>query len=162
MKICSILVSFLALVTAVAVAATKEPFSNLREAALKIVQTEFPDAEFSGDRHNYFYLGKKIRNFTVYRPDKSGNWQKGREQAAPDRGGISVRFAVQRGEWRGALVVPYTGTDDLYIFKETHVIKNSGDRTYHIWAEILTPRLDAPDEIRNKLVTLFNDFDKFR
>ena len=161
MKYVSLDLVFFLVLVAQSVALADEPYTSLSQEALKIIKTQFPDATFTKDQMGNQEFKAKIRSFTIYRPDKMGNWQKGHEELAPDRGGISVRFSVRKGAWSGALAVPYSGTSDLYVFKETHVIKNSPDSTYHIWAEVQTPRFDSPDEIRSKLVALFNDFEKY-
>ena len=79
----------------------------------------------------------------------------------PDRGGLSVRYCIRRGTWEGALVVPYSGTNDIHVFRETHIVKNSADGNWHLWAEILTPLVDAPEEVKNKLVQLFQNWEKY-
>ena len=103
-----------------------------------------------------------IREFVIYRLNKVGQWQKPFNVLAPNRGGISVRFYVKEGTWGGALVVPYNVTNDLHVFKETYIVKNSSDGNWHIWAEILTPKVDSPEAAKNKLVQLFNDFEKYQ
>ena len=119
-------------------AVADEPYAPLREEALKIIRTEFPDAAFTKDAEGQYEFKTKTRSFTIYRLDKTGNWQKPSEAEAPDRGGIRVRFFVSKKPWEGALVVPYSGTKDFHVFQVTHVIKNSADGKCHIWAEILT------------------------
>ena len=143
-------------------AVADEPYAPLREEALKIIRTEFPDAAFTKDAEGQYEFKTKTRSFTIYRLDKTGNWQKPSEAEAPDRGGIRVRFFVSKKPWEGALVVPYSGTKDFHVFQVTHVIKNSADGKCHIWAEILTPRIDSRERVKEKLVTLFNDFEKYR
>lgn len=145
-------------------ALSHEPFDSLREAVAQILRSEYPDASLHKDQHlgNIDTFAVNQRQFTIYRLDKVGNWQRPMEVSAPDRGGISVRFYVKQGMWTGALMVPYVGTEDLYVFKETHVVRNSHDGKWHIWAEILTPRADPPAEVMRKLVDVFDEFERYQ
>jgi len=140
-----------------------EPFAGLESAVVEVLQSAYADAALQDDKvfSNTRSFTANLRSFIVYRPNKTGDWQKPREMMAPDRGGISVRFRIMQGSYEGAARLPVAATDDLYLFKETHVVKNSADGEWHIWAEILTPRVDAPVEVRFALVQLFSDFERF-
>lgn len=105
-------------------------------------------------RHN-------MQEFVIYRLNKTGNWQEPITALGPDRGGLSVKFYIKKGKWEGAPLIPYIGTKDLNVFRETHVIKSSKDGQWYIWAEILTPPIDSPEGVRSSLVELFSNFDKY-
>ena len=164
MKPAVVLLSLILSSTFQFVAFAEEPFHALWEEVLKVLRTKYSDVTLSMDRSQPAILAfsHKMREFVIYRLNKTGDWQKPMNVQAPDRGGLSVRFYVQKGPWEGALVVPYSGTSDLYVFKETHIVKNSADGNWHIWAEVLTPKVDSPEELAGKLVKLFNDFEKYR
>lgn len=133
---------------------------RLDELVLAALRTVYPDAELRRDRDSsgMHVFARNLRGFVIYRTDKAGEWQKPLTVQGPDRGGFSVRFYVGDGPWGGALLVPYNGIEDMYVFKETHVVRNLADGTHHLWAEILTPRVDAPDALRDRLVAIFNEF----
>ena len=141
-----------------------EPFEGLSAEVLKILRVKFTDADLARDKNlpfmNLFTHG--MREFVIYRLNKVGEWQKPVNVQGPDRGGLSVRFYVKQGKWEGALEVPYCNTHDLHVFKETLIIRNSADGNWHLWVEVLTPKADSPDEVANKLVDLFKDFEKYR
>ena len=144
-------------------ASAEESFSRLEDKVIKILESKYNGVELDQDS-NYSDMTRFTRNtreFIIYRLNKVGDWQKPMTVEGPDRSGISVRFRVSRGKWNGALVVPYSGTTDLNVFKETHVIRNSQDGKWHIWAEILTPKIDPPGNVKRKLVQVFNDFEKY-
>ena len=138
-------------------------FPELEHAVVKVLQGAYAGAELQDDRTipGIRSFAANMRSFTIYRTNKTGSWQAPRETMAPDRGGISVRFRVAPGAYEGAAVLPVAATNDLHLFKETHVIKNSADGDWHIWAEILTPRVDSPDDVKVALVELFSDFERF-
>jgi len=140
-----------------------EPFQGIQREAVKILRTKYPDAEFGidKDQSSMHMFRRNMREFVIYRLNKVGDWQKPLTVQGPDRGGLSVRFYVKRGRWEGALEVPYSGTSDFHVFRETHVVKNSEDGNWHLWAEILTPAVDTPEEMKNNLIKLFNDFEKY-
>jgi hypothetical protein len=140
-----------------------ESFIDLEQEATKILRAKYPDAELTKDKDSpdLRVFAKNTRGFVITRLNKVGNWQKPMNAQGPDRGGIGVRFYIKKGKWEGALEVPYNGTSDLHVFRETHVVKNSEDGNWHLWAEILTPPVDAPEEVKNNLVRLFNDFEKY-
>lgn len=139
-----------------------EPFQGIQREAVHILRTKYPDAEFVKDKDqpSMHIFRRNMREFVIYRLNKVGDWQKPMSVQGP-RGGLSVRFYVQKGKWEGALVVPYNGTSDLHVFRETHVVMNSEDGNRHLWAEIMTPSVDAPEEVKNNLVKLFTDFEKY-
>jgi len=142
-----------------------EDFAPLRQEAVKILQTRYPDAGFRTNAYGQEEFAIKTRSFMVYRLDKIGDWQKPHEEQGPDRSGIVVRFTVEKGAWAGALSVPSSGTTittDLHIFRETLVVRNSTNKTSHVWAHILTPAVDPPSDIQQKLVALFHDFEKYK
>jgi hypothetical protein len=140
-----------------------EPFQGVKREAVKILRTKYPDADFGHDKDQpYMHIFRHtMREFVIYRWNKTGNWQKPLTVQGPDRGGLSVRYYIKRGRWEGALMVPYSGTSDLHVFRETHVVKNSEDGNWHLWAEILTPPVDAPEEVKNNLVKLFHNWEKY-
>ena len=140
-----------------------EPFQGVRREAVKILRTKFSDAnfEYDQDQPSMLVFRRTMREFVIYRPDKTGNWQKPMTVQGPDRGGLSVRYYIKRGTWEGALEVPSSGTIDHHVFRETHIVKNSEDGNWHLWAEILTPLVDAPEEVKNNLVKLFNNWGKY-
>ena len=165
MKPVLIVLAFLFSVATYAAALPGEPFKALEQEVVVILKTKYADAGLSKDKHLSYIrrFAANTREFVIYRLNKVGEWQKPLKVQAPNRGGISVRFYVKEGEWGGALVVPYNGTKDFHVFKETkHVVKNSSDGNWHIWAEILTPKVDSPEEAKNKLVKLFNDFEEYQ
>jgi hypothetical protein len=140
-----------------------EPFNDFDQKVTKILCTRFPHAELKTpkDSPETHVFTHNMRDFVIYRLNKSGEWQAPMTVQGPDRGGIAVKFRIIRGEWEGALEVPYIGTDDLNVFKENYVVKNSGNGKWYIWAEILTPKVDTSEEVKNDLIKLFNDFDKY-
>lgn len=164
MKPVFVVLAFMFSVTTHTTALAGEPFKALEQEVVVILKTKYADAGLSNDKH-LSYIRRFVANtreFVIYRLNKVGQWQKPLKVQAPNRGGISVRFYVKEGVWGGALVVPYNGTNDLHVSKETHIVKNSSDGNWHIWAEILTPKVDSPEEAKNKLVQLFNDFEKYQ
>ena len=136
------------------------PFQDVQQEAITIIRTRYPDGEFRKDKDwpDMYVFSRNMREFVIYRLNKIGDWQKPMTVQGPDRGGLSVRFYVRKGKWEGALAIPYAGTKDLNVFRETHVVRNSKDGEWHIWAEILTPPIDAPEEVKKNLVKLFNEF----
>ena len=58
-------------------------------------------------------------------------------------------------------MVPNSGTDDLYVFKETDIIRIS-DGKWHIRAMISTPKIDSPEVVVRKLIEVFTQFEKYR
>ena len=157
------LAAALLILPAAATALADEIPAGLRDDVLKIIRTRYPDAELrpAGDGREGLMFAERMRPFTIYMLDKTGNWQKPMDAQGPDRGGLFVLFSVKTGRWEGALVVPYTGTTDYHVFRETHVIKDAADGTRHIWAMILTPKVDAPEDVKNALVTVFSEFEKY-
>jgi|PlaIllAssembly_1097288.scaffolds.fasta_scaffold998903_1 hypothetical protein len=149
--------------TIAAAAFADHPVERVKRDAVEILRTKYPDAEFVQDKHQPYVQGfsNRMREFVIYRLNKVGEWQNPRTQQGPDRGGLSVRFYIQEGRWEGALKSPHIGTQDLYVFKETHVVKESKTGKWHIWAEIVTPRVDASEEVKNRLVRLFSDFESY-
>ncbi len=163
MKAALLSIALILSVTTATAAFADEPFQGVQREAVNILRTKYPDAEFVTDKDqpSLYMFRRTMREFVIYRLNKVGDWQQPMTVQGPDRGGLSVRFYVQRGKWEGALKVPYNGTSDLHVFRETHVVKNSEDGNWHLWAEILTPAVDAPEEVKNNLVKLFNDFEKY-
>ena len=141
-----------------------EPLKALEQEVVVILKTKYAGAGLSKDKHLSYIrrFAANTREFVIYRLNKVGEWQNPLKVQAPNRGGISVRFYVKEGKWEGDLVVPYNGTKDFHVFKETHVVKNSRDGNWHIWAEILTPKVDSPEAAKNQLVKLFNNFEKYQ
>ena len=137
-----------------------EPFQGLQREAVHILRTKYPDAEFGNDKDqpSTHIFRRNMREFVIYRLNKVGEWQKPMTVQGPDRGGLSVRFYVRKGKWEGALEAPYNGTNDLHVFRETRAVKNFEDGNWHLWAEILTPPVDAPEDVKNNLVKLFNRY----
>jgi len=140
-------------------------FESLAKEANRILQTSFPDAKLAlgsrGDRENHAF-STRMRKFMVYTPNRIGDWQGPFETSAPDRGGFFVSYYIEAGPWMGALAVPCVGTEDHYLFKLSHVIKESKDQKYHIHATIMTRRYDSDDKLRDALIKLFSDFDAHR
>ena len=95
----------------------------------------------------------------MYRSEKTGEWQKSSNEIGPDRGGFVVQFALTNRPWEGAAVVPYIETQDLYVFQESHVIKDSADEHWHIWSIILNPPVDGHEHLRAQLSAAFTTFD---
>jgi hypothetical protein len=145
-----------------------EPFHSLEGEVVKILRTKYPDATLEPDKYQKSHraFAKNMREFVVYRLDMMGEWQKPMKVQGPDRGGISVRFYVEKGQWEGQMLVPESGTitntDDLHVFKETCIVGNSADGKWHIWAMIVTPRVDSPEAVASKLVKLFCKFEKYK
>lgn len=141
-------------------ASAGECLAGLRQEVLKIIKARYPAAELTIDASGCgATFSQNLREFTVYRLNKTGDWQAPTASVGPDRGGLLVQFRVAPGEWQGALTTPFIGTEDLWVFRETHIVRNSVDRSRHIAALILTPRVDAPKGIENELIELFTDFD---
>ena len=164
MKPVFVVLAFMLSVTTYTTALAGEPFTALEQEVVGILKTKYADAGLSKDTHLSYIrrFAANTREFVIYRLNKVGEWQKPFKVQAPDRGGISVRFYVKEEKWGGALVVPYNGTNDFHVFTETYIVKNSRDGHWHIWAEILTPKVDSPEDVKNKLVKLFNDFEKYQ
>jgi hypothetical protein len=135
----------------------------LKDEVLRIIQTKYADAALLPDKDSQDELtfSHNLREFTIYRLNKVGDWQKPSASQGPDRGGLLVRFRVTKGKWEGALEIPHIGTDDFYVFKETLVVKESTDGKTYIWAEIVTPRVDSPEKVKDELVNVFQDFEKY-
>jgi len=152
----------------VSISSADQPFHRLDVEVINILRTKYPDAELRNDKYqkSYHAFTRNMREFVVYRLFKNGNWQNGTKEQGPDRGGISVRYSVEKGRWAGALLVPpigtTSGTGDLHVFKETYVIGNSADGNSHICAFIATPKVDSPEEVANKLAELFRNFEKYK
>lgn len=145
-----------------------DPFHSLDAEVVKILRTKYPDAKLEQDKYQKSHRAfvKNMREFVVYRLDKGGDWQKPMNGQGPDRGGISVRFYVEKGQWEGQLGVldggPTVNADDLHVFKETCIVRNSADGKWHIWALIVTPKVDSPKTVANELVKLFSTFEKYK
>jgi hypothetical protein len=58
-----------------------------------------------------------------------------------------------------ALEIPYIETLDLYVFQETHVIKQTHDGASFIWVKIDNPRVNGHQELVKQLSALFNTFE---
>jgi hypothetical protein len=135
----------------------------LEDAVIQVLKRAHPDARLRADESlpSIRTFAVNQRRFTVYRLDKIGNWQAPRITTAPDRGGISLRFRVEPGPYDGPLIIPHHSTNDLHVFKQTIIVKNSTDARRHLWVEILTPRVDSPDELTRSLIDLFLNFDGY-
>jgi hypothetical protein len=159
-----IVAGLMTLGAALMAAAAVDAPNALNDEVLRIIRTKFADAVLVPDKdyQDTLRFSHNLREFTIYRLNKTGDWQKPFASQGPDRGGLFVRFYVKKGKWEGALKIPYTGTTDLYVFQETHMVKESADGTRHIWAEILTPRVDAPDKVKDELVKVFQGFEKYQ
>lgn len=160
----ALVVAFMLSLTTHTTALAGEPFKALEQEVIRILKTKYADAGLSKNKHPPYtrQFSADTREFVIYRLDRAGEWQKPIKMPAPDRGGISVRYHVMEGKWGGARFVPHNGTKDFHVFKATYIIKNSSDGNRHIWAEILTPKMNSPEEIKNTLVKLFNDFEKYQ
>ncbi len=144
-------------------AAPAEPTKRLDDAVAETLELRYRDVALARDPtlEGARVFTRNTRRFTVYRLNKSGDWQAPADVEGPDRGGISVRYRVSPGAWAGALVVPFNGTESLHVFEETLVVRNSGDGRWHIWAQVLLPKVEPATEIRDRLVETFNDFEAF-
>lgn len=150
------------------IANVDQPFHRLDAEVINILKTKYPDAELKNDKYqeSYRLFTRNMREFVVHKLDKVGNWQNAVKEQGPDRGGISVRYSVEKGKWQGALLVPSSGvtsgTSDLHVFKESYVIGNSTDGNWHICANISTPMLDSPEAVAKSLIELFRNFEKYK
>ncbi len=131
----------------------------LTAKVLALLKKEFPDAQLKRSDDGKFSFSHKTRDFTMYRSEKTGEWQKSSNEIGPDRGGFVVQFALTNRPWEGAAVVPYIETQDLYVFQESHVIKDSADEHWHIWSIILNPPVDGHEHLRAQLSAAFTTFD---
>lgn len=145
-----------------------EPFQRLGTEVLNILKTKYPDATLEQDKYQASarIFARNMREFTIYRLNMTGDWQKPMQEIGPDRGGISVRFYIEKGKWEGQWAVPPTGVTsmsrDLHVFKETTLAGNSSDGKCHMWAQIVEPKIDAPKAVVRDLFTLFGNWQKYR
>jgi hypothetical protein len=149
-------------------ATADEPFHALDEKVTEVLKTFYPEAVLERDSHRKTIrtFAHNMREFTIYRLNMTGDWQKPMQVMGPDRGGISVRFYIEKGKWEGQLAVPPSGvtsmSDDLHVFKETTLVGNSSDGKCHIWAQIVEPKVNAPKSVVKKLLTLFANWEKYQ
>jgi len=157
------LVAFLAAATSGGLCLAEETPEALSAEVVKTLREKYADAALTQEKDHpgMQSFSRSTREFLIYRALKTGEWQQPQSTLGPDKGGLLVRFQVTKGRWKGALEVPYSGTEDFYVFKETHVVRQAQDGSCYIWAEVLTPRFDAPSEVAAKLVKLFNEFEKY-
>jgi len=105
--------------------------------ATELIRVHYPDAHFVLDQDKTWECLIKPRTFTLYRGNKTGEWQEACQEIGPDRGGLIVRFIIRDELWKSALDIPSIETLDLYIFQETHVIKEAKDHTIiHIFVSL--------------------------
>lgn len=155
----AMMVTFILLViTCLSQAAQAVDEGALRAQVEALLREKFPDAELKPITGG-FVFAHKTRTFTIYRTNKVGDWQDPMTVTGPDRGGFMVEFTIQPGRWGGAMVVPHSGTEDLYVFRESLVVRNSKDMSCHIRAEIQNPPVDGHHDLCNRLIRLFYDFD---
>lgn len=146
--------------TTICFCSEEAPTAALNAEIASVLRKQFPDAELSRDKKDpeMLYFSHNTREFVIYRALKTGEWQSPSTVLGPDKGGLIVQFSVRKGKWKGALMVPYSGTEDLYVFNETLVVRNAGDGSCHLWARVVTPRFEAPSEVAAQLVRLLNAF----
>ena len=95
----------------------------LTAKVLALLKKEFPDAQLTKSDDGQLSFSVIPKEFALYRSDKTGKWQGPHNETGPDRGGFVVQFSLTNRPWEGALDVPYIGTEDMYIFQESQVIK---------------------------------------
>jgi len=146
-------------------AVADEPFRALDEEVVKILKMVYPEAVLERDGHQNVFACN-MREFTVCKRNKTGDWQRPTQEKGPDRGGIAIRFYVKKGRWSGAMLVSPRGvtttTEDLPVFRTTTFVGNSKDGNWHIWAQIATPKTDAPVEVANRLAEAFRNWEKYK
>jgi hypothetical protein len=149
-------------------ATADEPFHALDEKVTEVLKTIYPEAvlERNSRWKSIRTFDHNMREFTIYRLNMTGDWQKPMQVMGPDRGGISVHFYIEKGKWEGQLLVPASGvtsgSDDLHVFKETTLVGNSSDAKCYIWVQIVEPKVDAPKAVVKKLLKLFGNWEKYQ
>ena len=125
-----------------------------------ILRSQFEGAALVNEQSRPFVrtFATNTQNFLLSRPDMIGGRQRPRPVRVPEAGGILLRFYIGAGPYRGAAVTPYYGKSVHSTFTEVHMIRNSSDGQYHLWAEIVTPAVDAPQQTVDALVELFDYF----
>ena len=126
--------------------------------ATELIRVHYPDANFNLNQDKTWECLIKPRSFTIYRGNKTGEWQKEGQEIGPDKGGLIVRFMIRHEPLVSALDIPYIETLDLYVFQETHVIKQANDGASFLWVKIDNPRIGGQVELVKQLSDLFNTF----
>ena len=144
------------------IAVSASPVESLEQQVLEVLRSGFPEAVLEQDpiqpEHRVF--ASNTRTFIIYTPNTMGDWQAPNEVTAPDRGGILVRFYIKDSPWSGAAFIPYNNSTDYYVFSRTTIIRSIHSGSGHLWAQILTPRMEPPVDLERKLIRVFNGFDE--
>lgn len=144
------------------------PSSTLNDEVVAVLKFKYPNAilKEAEDQKSMRTFSRNMREFTIYRLNMTGDWQKPMQVMGPDRGGISVHFYIEKGKWEGQWAVPPYGmtsmSEDFHVFKETTLVGNARDGKSHIWIRILEPKVDAPKTVVTKLLTIFGKWEKYR
>ena len=98
------------------------------------------------------------RVFLVHEPLKTGDWQDPRETRGPKPGGIVCDITLQKGEYRGAAVVPQTF--DKRYFKVLVMASYSPKRDVHIYVHLSYPGNVSTDFLK-EFADLVNGFETY-
>ena len=98
------------------------------------------------------------RVFLVHEPLKTGDWQDPRETRGPKPGGILCEITLQKGEYRGAAVVPQTF--DKRYFKVLVMASYSPKRDVHIYVHLSYPGNVSTDFLK-EFADLVNGFETY-
>ena len=98
------------------------------------------------------------RVFLVHEPLKTGDWQDPRETRGPKPGGILCDITLQKGEYRGAAVVPQTF--DKRYFKVLVMASYSPKRDVHIYVHLSYPGNVGTDFLK-EFADLVNGFETY-
>ena len=128
-------------------------YSELRT----LFRTHYPKAT-SHLLKDQIHFEHDTRVFLVHEPLKTGDWQDPRETRGPKPGGILCDITLQKGEYRGAAVVPQTF--DKRYFKVLLMASYSPKRDVHLYVHLSYPGNVGTDFLK-EFADLVNGFEKY-
>jgi len=128
-------------------------YSELRT----LFRTHYPKAT-SHLLKDQIHFEHDTRVFLVHEPLKTGDWQDPRETRGPKPGGILCDITLQKGEYRGAAVVPQTF--DKRYFKVLVMASYSPKRDVHLYVHLSYPGNVSSDFLK-EFAELVSGFEKY-
>jgi len=134
--------------------------TKLSEEIIPIIKKYLPNYE-TETKYGRIYISYNTRQFMVHRPYKTGKWQNAKEDIGPEKGGIVLWFFITDEKYSGAAMIPLCATTDMYLFKETSIIKYSEKYNCYITAAIKAPRYDEKKELTKELIEILSNFENY-